>query len=166
MEEKETTKVESGQEDVKSGEDYIEALKEMKARTVSKEQYEKLKAENGQLLQALINGETIQVEEKEEEKVDLGELRKKLFDPNSDLSNLEYMETALKLRQEVIKSGGRDPFLPIGEKVQETPDQIEAAERAATIFQECIDFAQGDSGIFTAELQRRTKDVMPRYGKK
>lgn len=165
MEEKEkTTLVESGQENV-TGEDYIKALKEMKQNTVSKEQYDKLKAENGQLLQALVNGETIEPE-KPEEKVDLNELRKSLFSPESDLSNLQYMETALKLRQEIIKQGGRDPFLPIGEKVNLTQDQIDAAERSAQIFQECVDFAQGDSGVFTAELQRRTKDVMPRYGRK
>lgn len=166
MEEKDKmTQVESGQENVNGGEDYIKALKEMKERTVSKEQYDKLKAENCQLLQALVNGETIE-QPKPEENVDLNELRKSLFSPESDLSNLQYMEKTLKLRQEIIKQGGRDPFLPIGEKVNVTHDQIEAAERSAQIFQECVDFAQGDSGVFTAELQRRTKDVMPRYGRK
>lgn len=166
MEEKETTKVESGQEEVE-GADYIEALKEMKASTVSKEQYDKLKAENKQLIQALVNGESMQSDFVEvEQREDLGELRKKLFSPDSDLTNLEYMETVLKLRQEIMKSGGRDPFLPVGEKTQLTHEQIEAAERSAQVFQECVDFAQGDSGIFTAELQRRTRDAMPRYGKR
>lgn len=165
MEEKETTKVESRQENVEDGQDYIEALKEMKNNTVSKEKYDQLKSENSRLLDALVKGETIQ-ESEQEEKVDLHDLRKKLFSSDSELSNLEYVENALKLRKEIITNGGRDPFLPIGEKVQLTHEQVEAAERAANVFQECVDFAQGDSGIFTAELQRRTRDVMPRYGKR
>ena len=163
MNEKEN--VESGQENVE-GQDYIEALKEMKAKTVAKEQYDKLKAENAQLLQALVDGGTLPVQETKEEPVDLGKLRKELFNPDCDLTNLEFVERSLKLREEVIKQGGQDPFLPVGEHVSLTPEIIDGAERAAQVFQECIDLAQGDSGVFTAELQRRTKEVMPRYGKK
>ena len=166
MEEKEkTTLVESGQENVE-GQDYIEALKEMKAKTVSKDQYDKLKQENAQLLKALVNGGTVPVQETEKEPVDLKQLRKELFNPDSDLTNLEFVERSLKLREEVIKQGGQDPFLPVGEHVRLTPEIIEGAERAAEVFQECIDLAQGDSGVFTAELQRRTKEMMPKYGKK
>ena len=163
MNEKEN--VESGQENVE-GQDYIEALKEMKAKTVSKDQYDKLKQENAQLLQALVNGETIPRQELEETPVDLKQLRKELFNPDSDLTNIEFVEKSLKLREEVIKQGGQDPFLPIGEHVTLTQDMIDASEKAAQVFQECIDLAQGDSGVFTAELQRRTKEVMPKYGKK
>ena len=163
MNEKET--VESGQENV-DGQDYIEALKEMKLKTVPKEQYEKLKQENSQLLQTLVNGGSLPAQETDEKPVDLKELRKELFNPDCDLTNLEFVERALRLREEVIKQGGIDPFLPVGEHVRLTPEIIEGAERAAEVFQECIDFAQGDSGVFTAELQRRTKEVMPRYGKK
>lgn len=138
--------------------DYIEALNELKSSTVSKEQYQKLKTENKKLLDALVSGQ--QVDIPKEEKVNVNDLRKKLFNKDADLSNLEYVETSLKLRDALIEAGERDPFLPYGEKVQETAEQHDKANRVAEILKECVEFADGDSGIFTAEIQRRTKDVM------
>ena len=35
----------------------------------------------------------------------------------------------------------------------------EAAERVATVVRECIEYAKGDSAVFTNELQRRTVDT-------
>ena len=64
-----------------------------------------------------------------------------------------------------MDAGHDDPFLPVGDKVRITNEMRDQAQNAADVFQECVDFARGDSGVFTAELQRRTKDVMPRYGK-
>ena len=160
----EEQKNESGQETVNNSEDYIKALKEMKERTVPKEQYDKVKEENKQLLQTLIEGGSIP-QDQEENPVDLKELRKELFSRESDLTNIEFTEKMLKLRKEVINQGGRDPFLPIGDHVRLTPDQIESASRTADVLEECVEMARGDSGVFTAELQRRTKDVMPKYGK-
>ena len=154
----------SQQENVNDSVDYIEALKEMKQNSVTRESYDKLKSENKKLLDALVNGTEINVPK--EEPVDVNELRKKLFDRDSTCSNLEYIETTLKLRNALIEQGERDPFLPVGTKVDLTEEQYEKAEKVAEILQECVDFADGDSGIFTAELQRRTNDVMPRYGKK
>ena len=46
----------SQQTEVNDSIDYIEAIKEMKQNSVSKEAYEKLKAENKQLLDSIING--------------------------------------------------------------------------------------------------------------
>ena len=41
---------------------YIEAIKEMKANSVSKEAYVKLQQENKQLLNSLVNGQGIEIE--------------------------------------------------------------------------------------------------------
>lgn len=140
--------------------DYIDAINELKANSVDKESYDKLRAENQKLLASLISGN--KVEEPEiEVKYDPNELRKKLFNKDQSLSNLEYIDTALKLRDALIQKGERDPFLPVGSRVDENVEQHETAERVASILQECVDFAQGDSGIFSAELQRRTSDIMP-----
>ena len=140
---------------------YIEAIKEMKSNYVPKEKLAKLESENKQLLDALVNGKEIEV--KQEVKVDVTELRKKLFNKDTQLSNLEYIETALQLRDALIESGERDPFLPSGEKVQLTAEHYDKAENVAQVLKDCVEFADGDSGIFTAELQRRTKDSMPSY---
>lgn len=158
-EEKETSV--SQQEKVDDSIDYIEAIKEIKQNSVAKSEYEKVKQEKKKLLDAFVKGEEYKVQE---EKVDIDKLRKELYGKDCDrLNNLEYIEKTLKLRNALIEQGARDPFLPIGEKVDITQDQVDLAEKAATIFQECVDFAQGDSGIFTAELQRRTTEAMPAY---
>jgi hypothetical protein len=136
----------------------------MKQNSVTRESYDKLKSENKQLLDALVNGKDIEI--KKEEPVDIDKLRKDLFNRGGNLSNLEYVSSALKLRDALIEKGERDPFLPYGEKVNLTAEHYDKAEQVATVLRECVEFADGDSGIFTAELQRRTKDVMPRYGKR
>lgn len=144
--------------------DYISAISEMKKNSVTRESYDKLKSENKQLLDALVNGKEIEI--KREEPVDIAKLRKDLFNKDGHMSNLEYVSTALKLRDALIEKGERDPFLPYGDKVNLTAEHYDKAETVATVLKECVEFADGDSGIFTAELQRRTKDVMPRYGKR
>ena len=137
--------------------DYIEALNELKSSTVSKDQYEKLRTENKKLLSALVNGE--QIDLPKEEKVSVEDLRKTLFNKDNQLSNLEYIENALKLRTALIESGERDPFLPFGEKVTVNADAIEKANRVAEGLQYCVDQAEGDSMLFTSYLQKITKDT-------
>lgn len=154
----------SQQENVNDSTDYIEALKEMKQNSVTRESYDKLKSENKQLLDALVSGKEIEI--KKEEPVDIAKLRKDLFNKDKQLSNLEYVSSALKLRDALIERGERDPFLPYGDKVSLTAEHYEKAEQVATVLRECVEFADGDSGIFTAELQRRTKDSMPYRGKR
>lgn len=137
--------------------DYVQAINELKANTVSKTEYSKLRAENKKLLDALVNGQ--QIDLPKEEPVDVNELRKKLFNKDANLTNLEYVDTALKLRNALIEQGERDPFLPVGDRVNETAEMYDIAQRVADGLQECVDFADGDSGIFTAQLQRITKDT-------
>lgn len=149
----------SGEEMLDTDSDYVQAISELKANTVSKDHYNKLRTENKRLLDALVNGQQIDI--KPEEKPNVDELRKKLFKKDGQLSNLEYVDTALKLRKALIENGEPDPFVGHGSKLQVTNEMIESAERVAEGLQYCVDFAEGDSGIFTAQLQRITKDVLP-----
>lgn len=139
-------------------EDYIQAINDLKAKSVSRDEYDKLRGENKKLLDALVNGR--QIELPEETPVDVNALRKDLFSIDCDLTNIDYVSKALALRDAIIDKGGEDPFLPVGGRITITAEMREKAENVANVLQECIDFAQGDSGIFTAELQRRTKDIM------
>lgn len=158
MEEKELTSV-SQQEEVNDSVDYIEAIKEIKQNSVDREAYNKLREENKRLLNSLVNGESIDV--KKEEPVDIDALRDKLF--NKESTNLEYISNALKLREELMKQGKPDPFLPVGKNIIPTEEDIKAADRVAKVLQECVDYADGDSNIFTNELQRVTVDsVIPK----
>ena len=142
--------------------DYIEQIKKLKESSVSKDDYEKLRADNKRLIDALANGTKIPgvVEPKIDAVEKINECRKKLFSKgNNNLSNLEYCDTALQLRDALIEKGERDPFLPFGHNVIATDSDIETANRVATVMKECIDYADGDSDIFTNEIQRRTVDI-------
>lgn len=142
------------------------ALKEARENSVSKEEYERLKEENKKLVSEIINGEggagngqTITPE-----KADIKALREKLYGPkSSELSNLEFWKSTLELREAVIAQEGYDPFLPYGEKIKPTAQDMEKASNVATVVQECIDEANGDSEIFTALLQSKTNNDSPSF---
>lgn len=142
--------------------DYIDQIKKLKENSVSKDDYDKLRLDNKRLIDALANG--TQLNEKVDSKIDavenINNLRKKLFSNESNLNNLEYCKAAVELRDELIKKGERDPFLPFGHNVVATDSDYETSERVATVMKECIEYADGDSDIFTNELQRRTVDVV------
>lgn len=142
--------------------DYIEQIKKLKESSVSRDDYDKLKADNKKLIDALANG--IQIEDAVGSKIstveNINNLRSKLFSKGNDLNNLEYCKAAVELRDALIENGERDPFLPFGHNVVATDSDYETANRVATVMRECIDYADGDSDIFTNELQRRTIDVV------
>ena len=142
--------------------DYIAQIKNLKENSVSKDDYNKLKADNKKLIDALASG--AQLEDKVESKTSITEkinnLRTKLFGKGDNLNNLEYCEAAVNLRDALIENGDRDPFLPFGHEVVATDSDYESANRVATVMRECIDYADGDPDIFTNELQRRTVDVV------
>ena len=153
-----TTTSVSGTETPDANADYVAAIKELREKTVSKEAYEDLRKKNKDLIDALVRGDKIDTPAPKSANAD--ELRAKLFGKGSEnLSNLEYVKAALELRTELMNRGERDPFLPIGTKVTDTAEMFEKAQRVADAFQECVDFAEGDSEIFTAKLQSLTKDI-------
>lgn len=146
-----------------NNEQYIAAIEELKANTVSRDSYNKLRNENKQLLDALVSGKELPTPEVKKATPD--ELRAKLFG-EKELNNLEYVETALQLREALLERGERDPFLPYGDKVDITTEHLDTADRVAAGLREMVDFAEGDSGIFTAEYQRRVKDIAIPRGRK
>ena len=137
--------------------DPIQAINELKQNTVSKEEYNKVKAEKDKYLKALIEGS--QVADEKKEPVDVDALRKSLF--TEDLDNLTFAKKALELRNELIDKEGIDIFVGKGNKYAPTQSDYEAAQRVADAFQSCVDVADGDSEIFTRELMRITNDVAP-----
>lgn len=158
MEEKILTS-ESGQEGntTETEFDPVQAINELKQNTVSKEEYNKVKAEKDKYLKALIEGS--QVADEKKEPVDIDELRKSLF--TKDLDNLTFAKKALELRNELIEREGVDIFVGKGNKYAPDKSDYEAAQRVADAFQSCVDIADGDSEIFTRELMRITNDVAP-----
>ena len=147
--------VQNNQPDTDTSVDYISAINEIKANSVSKEDYLKLREENQRLLKAFVNGET-PGSAQHVEKPDINALRAELFgNSKKDLSNLEFVDKALELRQAVIDDGGLDPFVANSRLVHPTDEDFTRAEKVANILQECVDYADGNAGVFTDELKRR-----------
>lgn len=140
-----------------NAQDYIAEIQKLKESTVSKEQYQKLLEDNKRLIQSLASGERGEAEGASAGATLEEELRKKLSNPE-DMTNLEYVTTALELREKIMESGGDDPFLPNGTHARATAADREAAERVAAVMQECVDAADGNDGVFTAQLMARTYD--------
>jgi hypothetical protein len=148
-------------EKVDDGIDYISAINEIKQKSVSREAYEKVKSENKELLDALINGGQVEATENIDKK-SIDDLRKELYSQSSidkGMLNIDYIAKTLELRDSIIEKGGIDPFLPVGKGVPITREDVEQAELAAQVFKECLEFANGNNEVFTNELMRRTVDT-------
>ena len=145
--------------------DYLAAIKELKQNSVDRSEYDKLRAENKKLIDAVVNGQPGQEEQVvvKHSKEQIDELRNDLFNSPKELNNLEYITKAMELREALMENGEPDPFLPVGKQISPTRDDLEGAEKVAQVYRECIDYAEGDSEVFTNELMRRTRDVkLPR----
>ena len=152
----EENKVETGNE-VVDNTDYIEAIKSLKQNSVDRSKYDALKAENKKLLDSIVNGTEVALPASKDEP-SLQELRQKVFN-NPDQTNLEYITNVLKLRDALIENGEEDPF--VASSSQYTPDANDYARatKVATVLQEMVDVADGDSNVFLNEYQRRVKEV-------
>ena len=145
--------------------DYLAAIKELKEKSVDRSEYDKLRAENKKLIDAVVNGQPGQEEPavSKHSKEQIDELRNDLFNSPKELNNLEYVTKAMELREALMENGEPDPFLPVGKQISPTRDDLEGAEKVAQVYKECIEYAEGDSEVFTNELMRRTRDVkLPR----
>ena len=145
--------------------DYLAAIKELKENSVNRSEYEKLRAENKKLIDTVVNGLPGQEEQVvvKHSKEQIDDLRNELFNSPRELNNLEFITKAMELREALMENGEPDPFLPVGKQISPTRDDIEGAEKVAQVYKECIDYAEGDSEVFTNELMRRTRDVkLPR----
>lgn len=138
--------------------DYISAINDLKANSVDRSLYNKLKDENKRLLDTLISGGQI---ENPKEKADINQLRKELYGGDQTMSNLDYWTKTMELREAIIDSGKPDPFVPQGKNIVATDEDKATAQRVADGIQHCIDMADGDNVVFTNELQRIMVDTAP-----
>lgn len=144
--------------------DPVKEIQELKANSVSKDDYDKVVAENKKYLKALIDGSQLP---SAAEPVDVDALRKDLFGGTQELDNLTYCKKALELRNALLEQEGVDVFVGSGSKLTPTEEDYAAAQRVADAMQTCIDAADGNSDVFTAHLMSMTNDVkIPRKNKR
>lgn len=147
--------------------DPIEALKEIKQNTVSKEEYNKVVQERNKLFNAFANG---QVVNKEEEPApapaNIHELDMSIYGEEVDpykIGDLGYFQGLLNLRNALIEQNNEDIFVPAPQgKWSPKPEDFVDAQRRADIYQECINAADGDPQAFTNELKKHIVDLKPK----
>lgn len=149
-------------ENVTDNSEYIETIKRLKENSVSKEEYEKLKAENKQILNAYINDIKPETEEKketvEELQGDLSDLKKDLARAQeAGMSNLEYVSKALKYRETAMKLGLQDPFVP-NSPLGPDDNDFKTAQKVADKLQECVDQANGNPAVFRNLFEQAVRD--------
>lgn len=162
--ENEKVVVEEEQQENGTNEAYIKEIKDLKAKSVSKEDYDKLKTERDNLIKALVDGEEIEVEKNENENTNINEeiskLRASILTEDSDMSNLDYWANALSLRKKIIERDGEDadPFLPNSSQVDVTEADKQAVDRVVSVVEDCIEKANGDNAAFVALMTASIKD--------
>ena len=137
--------------------DYLTALQQLKESTVDRSKYEALRAENKKLIDAVVNGSSVDVGQPVQ-KESVEELRNKLFNTEHQ-TNLEYIDTALKLREAILEEGGNDIFVPDSSQYSPTANDIATAQKVAAAFQSWVDEADGDPEVFRNCYIRGVKDV-------
>ena len=143
-------------------------MKALKENTVPKEEYEKLQKEKATLIKAIAEGATLPQGEKKEEKPNIQELRKKFLSAGeNNISNAEYVQTALALRKACLEEGQPDPFLPRGIKRKPELSEIEGAQKVADAFEEMLaeatdsETGEVDNEIFNALLKKNIANDTP-----
>lgn len=134
--------------------DYIAAINELKANSVSKDKYDKLKQENKQLLDTLTSGG--QLDQPTAKRTD--EELYKIVNSEST-NNLEYCKAMCELRNNALDRGEPDPAMPQGHNYQYNQADQDVVDKVFSVIEECIEYAEGDSLLFTNELMRRTNDT-------
>ena len=137
--------------------DYLAAIKELKQNSVDKTKYDALRLENKKLLDAVVNGQSVEAQV-QVQKEDIQTLRNKVFN-NANQTNLEYISNVLNLRNRLLEEGYEDPFVPQGSQISATKADYDQANKVATVLQEMVDESDGDPNVFLNEYQRRVKDT-------
>ena len=136
--------------------DYLATIQQLKQNSVDKAKYDALRLENKKLLDAVVNGQTVEVQS-QVQKEDIQTLRKKVNNP--DQTNLEYWTNVLNLRNRLLEEGYEDPFVPQGTQISAAQADYDRANKVATVLQEMVDESDGDPNVFLNEYQRRVKDT-------
>lgn len=139
---------------------YIDALNNLKQNTVSKEEYNKVVADNKKLVESLCNSGMTSTEEPETRRAtdeEVQYLHDKLMTSNSCRSDLELLDTALKLRAARLSRGEPDGALIHNHERRLTDADVDSRMYIIDGLQHMVDYSDGDSKLFISERQRCCK---------
>ena len=134
---------------------YLDTINELKKNTVSREEYNKLRDENKTLLNTIVNGGSLEQDAAAPQKPTIQELRDKLYGKNcEDLTDLEYIEATLDLRDALLEETGTDYFAPTGSQYTADFNDQKAAQETYEALRHCVEVADGDNQVFIQEITR------------
>lgn len=135
--------------------DAIEALKKLRENTVSKEEYDKLKADNKKLLDAFVSGEDL-TEEKGSKKKTEDELLKSIYEGKG--SNMELAQDIVDLF-DMKQAQGKNIF--VASRYANTVEQNAAeadAQEVVKYLKNALEQADGDPTVFQAMFGSKIVD--------
>lgn len=140
--------------------EYIAKINELKQNSVSKSQYDKLKAENKQLLDSLCNGTSFGQAQPQKVLRDYNEIGKELATADF-LTAKEFLALSEEFREAMIQQKGVDPWMYKGssdhvEYTQEDYDNLEAIEM---FVDHMHTFDDADKEHYVAEINRLTPRI-------
>lgn len=165
MAEEMTTTIESVDETQK----YIDTINSLKANSVSRTEYDKVRDENKKLLEAIVQGNAYESASTDAPaKPTIQELRNKAYGKDAEnLTDLEYVETVLELRDRLLEEEGVDHFIPSGKKFSPDYNDQFCAQKAYEGLKHCVEVANGDNDVFIQEVTRICVDTgLPRNNTK
>lgn len=136
---------------------YIDALKDINSKMVPIERFNKMVNERDNLWNTLVSGGQVATAEAVTEKEPIENIVKDMRNLRG-ANDIKFYEKALEFRKRVLEETGEDCFVSRGHNVAPTAESYAKAERNAQIYQECLDYANGDNKVFINELQRRMNE--------
>lgn len=135
-------------ENPQTAEEYVAAIKALKENSVPKSEFDKVVQEKQVLIRGIADGAALPDSDKPaENKPDIKQLREKIRNAGeNNLSNAEFVQTALDLRDACLAEGLPDPFLPLGIKRKPDNQDLAGAEKVADAFKSMLEEAKDEEG--------------------
>lgn len=135
-----------------------EELYNFQENFVPKAKYDEAVKRGDNYLQAIIKHSEADVLKKEgvvTQDVNVQDLARKTFIEDNQMTDLEYCQNVLTIRNAQIAAGAPDPFLPADPEDRD----YQIAENVADVLDQCIKEAKGNNASFIALFNARLKDT-------
>lgn len=129
--------------------DLLKEIENLRANSVSKEEYQKVVDEKQQIIDEVINKRSSSDDQPPSIR-EPNEVRKELLNTHT---NLKFAELMLELRESCVKHGEPDPFLPVSSQSSPTGEDIAGAEKSAKVLSEAVEYAEGSPELFNKYLE-------------
>lgn len=130
--------------------DLLNEVKQLKANSVPKEEYDKLLAEKKKIMRDFMYGNSGGSTETEETIVSIDDLRNKVLGDNVEsLSNREFWQSVSDLYHTRLKDDGVNIFLPKGKKTRYDRVDLDVVTDMMDNIDKILEDCEGNDDLFT-----------------